>query len=55
MNKIIEKGEEVQVIDAISEGLQKLKKEASKEDGKDEVDLVSITKKLSAKKFGKKR
>ena len=37
-------------VDAVSEILNKMRKEETR----DGVDLVSITKKLSAKKFGKK-
>lgn len=47
---------EAPVSNAIAEGLLKLKKEPEKkETSKEGVDLLEITKKLSAKKFGKRR
>ena len=46
-----EKSPETPVSVAISEGLLKLKKEQPKEG----VNLVEITKKLSSKKFGKSK
>lgn len=51
MNKNNEKTVETPVSTAITEGLLKLKKEQPKEG----VDLVGITKKLSSKKFGKSK
>lgn len=50
MNKIIERPQVPTVGTAISEALLKLKKEQPK----DGVNLLEITKKLSTKKFGKK-
>ena len=50
MNKIIEKAPEKMMSESISEALLKLKKEPVKEG----VDLLSIAKKLSSKKFDKK-
>lgn len=47
----MDKAPEAQVSSAITEGLLKLKKDQPK----DGVDLLSISKKLSDKKFGKKR
>ena len=49
--KNIEKTSENLINAAIAEGLLKLKKEQPKEG----VDLLDITKKLSQKKFGKKQ
>lgn len=53
MNKNIEKTAEVDnlISPAIAEALSKLKKEPVK----DGIDLLEITKKLSEKKFGKKK
>jgi hypothetical protein len=54
MNKIMEKVDS-KVSEAISEGLQKLKKAPPQEKPKEGVNLLEITKKLSEKKFGKKK
>lgn len=53
----MEKGsEQPEVSSAITEGLLKLnKKESKQEPLKEGVNLLAITKKLSAKKFGKKK
>ena len=52
MNTNMEKTSENLVSPAISEALLKLKKEPQEKEG---VDLVDIAKKLSEKKFGKRR
>lgn len=56
MNKNIEKAPAGEAIgNIITEALQKLgKKEPDAKDMKEGVSLVSITKKISSKKFGKK-
>jgi len=51
MKTNMEKSSEAPVSEAISEALLKLKKDQPKEG----VNLLEITKKLSAKRFGKRR
>ena len=54
MNTNMENTSEPQLSSVIAEGLLKLKKDPTKET-KEGVDLLEIAKKLSSKKFGKKK
>jgi hypothetical protein len=51
MNNNMEKAPDINLSESIAEALLKLKKEPQKEG----VDLLDITKKLSSKKFDKKK
>ena len=53
MNKIMEKLDSGAISKVLGEGFQKIKIKDS--DSKKDVNLIDITKKLSEKKFGKKK
>jgi hypothetical protein len=55
INKEEEKEKDIQISNAIADGLQKLKKTFSEDNQpKEGVDLLKIVRKVSTKKFGKK-